>query len=368
MLKKRFWLWINLTLIFLTIFALVLAVIIAQQKLTIYPDPNIRFAFFTDRIKNGKSEILETASGSNSIEFSYVLRKGYSFPCIGVYFFSWIYFPLGSYDYVRIQVNSAGSKNVFIILRQYVEGFSINPDRYLFLENEVPTYQKAEGYTIPLKDFIIPPWWYAQFQLSENDPHFKKDLNKVQNITIQCTSMTLNTKDKIILKQLYFCRDYRKIYLFAVLLLAVIYSLYAAVRWADYSNKRFIEKMKSVIIPYQQLNIGSHAVDEQKKLIDFIEKSFKDPDLSTDTIRKETGLSIYKIPKIIKHTFGLSLPQYLNSLRMREAKRLLIETDQSITDVIINSGYDSIPYFNKIFKTLESAAPQDYRKKSRNKI
>ena len=55
--------------------------------------------------------------------------------------------------------------------------------------------------------------------------------------------------------------------------------------------------------------------------------------------------------------------QYLNIIRITEAKRLLRETDNQITSCAYNVGYNNIPHFNRTFKQLEGISPKEYRKK-----
>lgn len=53
---------------------------------------------------------------------------------------------------------------------------------------------------------------------------------------------------------------------------------------------------------------------------------------------------------------------YLNYYRIERACYLLLTTNQSITDVAYNSGFNDTSYFIKIFKRYKETTPKQYRK------
>ena len=58
--------------------------------------------------------------------------------------------------------------------------------------------------------------------------------------------------------------------------------------------------------------------------------------------------------------FGLN--EYVNILRTKRAKQLLEETTLSVSEIAGTVGYESITYFEKVFKTYMSISPLKYRK------
>lgn len=53
---------------------------------------------------------------------------------------------------------------------------------------------------------------------------------------------------------------------------------------------------------------------------------------------------------------------FVNELRIGKAKRLLIESDKSISEIAYECGYNSISNFNKQFNSLTGIAPKNLRK------
>jgi len=53
--------------------------------------------------------------------------------------------------------------------------------------------------------------------------------------------------------------------------------------------------------------------------------------------------------------------EFLNRLRISNACRLLIKTDEPITKVAFACGYDNLSYFNRQFKLIANRSPREFR-------
>ena len=62
--------------------------------------------------------------------------------------------------------------------------------------------------------------------------------------------------------------------------------------------------------------------------------------------------------------FRMSFKQYLTQIRIHEAKRLLHETDRLVSDICLTVGFNSISHFNRVFKTMTSVSPLEFRNKN----
>lgn len=65
---------------------------------------------------------------------------------------------------------------------------------------------------------------------------------------------------------------------------------------------------------------------------------------------------------LFQRTFGTTLINYLTQHRISHAQRLLATTEQSITDVAFNSGFNSISRFNDAFRRACGCSPREYRR------
>lgn len=72
----------------------------------------------------------------------------------------------------------------------------------------------------------------------------------------------------------------------------------------------------------------------------------------------------------ISHTFkannGLGISDYINKLRLDDAKALLRNTRQSITAISYSVGFGDANYFSNVFKRKFGLSPLQYRKQYRN--
>lgn len=70
--------------------------------------------------------------------------------------------------------------------------------------------------------------------------------------------------------------------------------------------------------------------------------------------------------RIFKLETGMNYSEYLNAHRIREAKRLLIESTQRTNEVAWNVGFRDYRYFTRIFKEATGLTCGEYRKAKRN--
>lgn len=59
---------------------------------------------------------------------------------------------------------------------------------------------------------------------------------------------------------------------------------------------------------------------------------------------------------------GQTFTEYLNRCRIEKACRLLRETDMSVLDTALESGYENVSYFIRVFRAQEGCTPLQYRK------
>ncbi|MDO5425284.1 MAG: AraC family transcriptional regulator [Eubacteriales bacterium] len=83
---------------------------------------------------------------------------------------------------------------------------------------------------------------------------------------------------------------------------------------------------------------------------------------SLDSVAKRFYMSKSYLSRVFKEFTGYTVNEYINVNRIQQARRLLAETDRSITEIAESLGYDSITYFEKIFRKHTETSPLKYRK------
>ena len=61
-----------------------------------------------------------------------------------------------------------------------------------------------------------------------------------------------------------------------------------------------------------------------------------------------------------KHT-GVYMNDYINSVRLSEAKKMLTSTNKSVKDIASLAGYGNNTTFIRVFKKSEGITPSKYR-------
>lgn len=74
------------------------------------------------------------------------------------------------------------------------------------------------------------------------------------------------------------------------------------------------------------------------------------------------GVSTYRVSRLFTEKVHFSFNKYVNYLRIEQAKELLASTDLSVLEVSIESGFDNLRTFNRVFKELQGDTPLKYRK------
>jgi AraC-like DNA-binding protein len=98
-----------------------------------------------------------------------------------------------------------------------------------------------------------------------------------------------------------------------------------------------------------------------KQIRTFMYKNFDNPDLSLEDAAFTFNLNkFYFIRFFRKHT-GYSFHSYLIKTRVEFARRYLIESKMTITDIAFRSGFNSLQTFNRVFKSITGFTPRDYR-------
>lgn len=92
----------------------------------------------------------------------------------------------------------------------------------------------------------------------------------------------------------------------------------------------------------------------------FIEASYLQP-IQTADVANHVALSKYHFARLFKRIFGLTVHQYVISLRLNNARHLIESTELNITDISLETGYNSLSVFINAFRRKFSLTPSNYR-------
>jgi len=84
--------------------------------------------------------------------------------------------------------------------------------------------------------------------------------------------------------------------------------------------------------------------------------------ISLDEVAEQAFMSKEAFCRFFKLRTRKTFTQYLQQLRITEAKKLLIETDLGISQISFQVGFQTLSHFNKTFKSLTNQTPKSWRK------
>ena len=88
---------------------------------------------------------------------------------------------------------------------------------------------------------------------------------------------------------------------------------------------------------------------------------FRDPDLTLNRLARQAGIPARQISAAINRVQGRSVSQMVNEYRIAEARRLLKETDLTVTQVMLESGFQTKSNFNREFLRATGMTPSSFR-------
>ena len=105
----------------------------------------------------------------------------------------------------------------------------------------------------------------------------------------------------------------------------------------------------------------SHGEMIMKKIKDYIEKNYNDPDISLSVIGDNIGYSTSYLSLIFKEMSGENFVDYINNYRLEKARNLLKKTNLKVLEISQMVGFTNSNTFIKVFKKYEGVTPGQYR-------
>jgi transcriptional regulator GlxA family with amidase domain len=100
---------------------------------------------------------------------------------------------------------------------------------------------------------------------------------------------------------------------------------------------------------------------------DLMHGSFHTP-LRLEELAAQSGISVRSLNRRFRRATGRTPMQYLQQIRLDNAKELLRASNLSIAEVAFNSGFADCSYFSAQFKKAVSLSPRSYRDLVRRKL
>ena len=101
--------------------------------------------------------------------------------------------------------------------------------------------------------------------------------------------------------------------------------------------------------------------------VEYIARNFKN-NIHLEKMAYDMGVSQYVLSRMFAKTFHCNFNKYLNGIRLNYAISDLENTNESITNICLDAGFESQRTFNRAFKERYKMTPREYRNRIHNKI
>ncbi len=114
------------------------------------------------------------------------------------------------------------------------------------------------------------------------------------------------------------------------------------------------------------LNLSSTIVSSEIKnehinsVLSFIHANYQ-KDLSLSDVANYVHLTPFHLSKLFKNITGLSFVAYVSDYRLSKAKDMLVNSDMTVAEISVKSGFNNATTFYRTFKKFTGMSPQEYK-------
>jgi len=97
-----------------------------------------------------------------------------------------------------------------------------------------------------------------------------------------------------------------------------------------------------------------------QRINDLVEQHIDNPNLSTEWLADEIGLSPRQLRRRIKDLTHLSATGFIRTLRMQRAAQLLVQEAGTISEIAYAVGFNDPKYFSRLFRQVYGVSPSEF--------
>ncbi|WP_020395720.1 AraC family transcriptional regulator [Thiolinea disciformis] len=105
------------------------------------------------------------------------------------------------------------------------------------------------------------------------------------------------------------------------------------------------------------------SLQQISSVVDFLSANYSTP-FSLADIAKQLGMTESRLSRSFRRATGNTFTDFVNRLRINRACQLLMETDQYVSTICYNVGFNNIANFNRRFMELKGMTPSEFRRQS----
>jgi AraC-like DNA-binding protein len=126
------------------------------------------------------------------------------------------------------------------------------------------------------------------------------------------------------------------------------------------------ELMEAAATVYGKLQSFLEEVSAEENYVDiadkYIQENLSDPNLNVALICEVVGTSPQRLTLLFQERFDMAIAEYVNAQRIELFKKLLVETDLPVNQILVKVGYTNTDTSTRNFKKREGITPSEYRR------
>jgi YesN/AraC family two-component response regulator len=111
----------------------------------------------------------------------------------------------------------------------------------------------------------------------------------------------------------------------------------------------------------QNLKYPDQKHENISKIAAYISQNYENK-LSLSSLAEKFNYSPAYLSRAFKEVTGFNFVEYKNNVRIKEASKLLLQSELSVTEIATEVGFNNITHFGRIFKEITDLSPLEYRK------
>lgn len=136
--------------------------------------------------------------------------------------------------------------------------------------------------------------------------------------------------------------------------------------WFSTSKRPLFNELGEIIGSYGFTRLLSKAsqvlssIDAIKAPVEYVRENYQN-DFSIDDLAKLSFISVSALERRFKKYLSKTPKQFINEIRLENARRMLIETSLPIADVAFRCGFSEHSYFSRQFRLMFGTLPSQLR-------
>lgn len=355
-------------LLFILISIVYYSFFLAVEGLSLFPNSDLSTSSFSDADRGDHSKICSFTASDQQLELVYQIeKKEGAYAGFDVHTNPSIKDKIALYNAIDLTYSTHNISAFTIGSRTFEEGVTDPTEElsyrfnYFFLDGN--SDEVVQTRSVCFSDFKTKSWWVKRWMKAVE---LNKDPDWSNTAMFSFThEIAYNPSEKCVLKvfSLKLTRDNSLFFLgFSIVLLSYFLGI-VAFRF----RKKYRNKKNEVVITYKSTEFhGEKGANWQDEVIQFIGNEYSTADLTVSDVAAQVGQTERGVSKFIQSKLQLSFKQYLNRIRLEEAKKLLRTPELSVKEIAYSVGYSSTNHFSRVFKKYEAITPTEFRDQIQN--